>query len=143
MSHPIKLRKNARRLVLQALYQWQINPVPVQDLLAEFLVKAKAKKIDQEYFQQLVKGVVNNAQELDELFRPYLDRDISALDPVELALLRYATYELKERLDIPYKVVINEACEVAKEFGTVEGYKYVNGVLDKLAEQVRPHEKQF
>ena len=141
MTHPIKLRKNARRLALQALYQWQINPQPIHELLAEFLVKAGAKKIDQAYFQELVTAVATQAAQLDALFQPLLDREITALDPVELALLRYATYELKERLDVPYKVVINEACDVAKEFGTVEGYKYVNGVLDKMAAQLRSEER--
>lgn len=133
MSNKIRQRQKARRAALQALYQWQLNHMPTNELLAEFVAQQNPKKVDQEYFQALVTGVINDTEALDALIEPKLDRKKEDLEDIELAILRYATYELKSRPDVPYKVTINEACDIAKEFGTIEGYKYINGVLDKLA----------
>lgn len=135
MSGKIQQRQKARRAALQALYQWQLNHMPLEDLLAEHLAAQNPKKVDQEYFKALVSGVINQLDEIDGLIEPKLDRKKDELEPIELAILRAATFELKDRIDVPYKVSINEACNLAKEFGTVEGYKYINGVLDKLAKE--------
>jgi len=96
--------------------------------------------LDLAYFQSLVKGTLNNIHEIDADITPTLDRDIKDLNPVELAILRISTYELAHQPDVPYRVVINEALELAKSFGAEQGHKYVNAVLDKLAIQLRPSE---
>jgi N utilization substance protein B len=94
-------------------------------------------KVDLGYFHELIKHISQGAGELDEALLPYLDRSLNDLDPVELATLRIGAYELLKRLDVPYKVVINEGIELAKTFGATESHKYVNGVLDKLAHAIR------
>jgi len=136
----ISNRKRARKLALQAAYQWQMNPEPASFIAAQFLAEVNAKKVDAEYFSVLLTGIIQNMQAVDAEISPFLDRKISELNPVELAVLRLATYELVYQLEVPGKVVINEALELAKAFGSVEGHKYVNGVLDKIAQKVRSKE---
>src|SRR3989338_2149702 len=102
MANISQLRRNARKLALQALYQWQFNEAPAEELLPSFLAHDKANKADVEYFKALVEGVIKSKTELDALLRPQWDRALEDLDPVELSLLRYALFELKERLDVPY-----------------------------------------
>lgn len=133
-------RRKARSLALQAIYQWQFTSDPVSAIEAHFIPEINPKKTDQEYFRDLLRGVIANATAIDEKVSPFLDRKISELNPVELAVLRLAIYELLYRLDVPYKVVINEALELTKIYGSVEGHKYVNGVLDKAAQQFRKAE---
>lgn len=133
-------RRKARKLALQALYQWQLNPEPASAIEAQFLADANPKKIDLPYFSDLLRGVLLHAAEIDEGMEPALDRKINELNPVELAVLRMAIYEFLYHLEIPYKVVINEAVDLTKLFGSTDGHKYVNGVLDKVAMQVRATE---
>lgn len=133
-------RHRARSLTLQAIYQWQLTADAVADIKMQFADKLNSKKVDAEYFNDLLDGVLRGITAIDEHIEPFLDRKKDDLDNVELAILRLATYELMERFDIPYKVVINEALELAKYFGSVEGYKYVNGILDKAARKLRPQE---
>jgi N utilization substance protein B len=97
---------------------------------------------DLEYFEDLLHGVETNVEALDEALRPHIDREVAQIDPIERAALRLAAYELKFRPDVPYRVVINEAIEVTKRFGADHGHSYVNGVLDKLAGELRVTEKQ-
>lgn len=130
-------RRKARKLAVQALYQWQLNPEPASEIEAQFLADANPKKIDLPYFSEVVRGVLLHAASIDEVMEPALDRKINELNPVELAVLRLAIYEFLYHLEIPYKVIINEALDLAKIFGSVEGHKYVNGVLDKVAQHVR------
>jgi len=94
-------------------------------------------KVDMEYFHEILHGVPRELSALDEIITPLLDRDTEEMTPVELSILRLATYELAHRIDVPYKVVINEAVELAKSFGATDGHKYVNGVVDKIAQLVR------
>lgn len=124
-------RHRARKLAVQAIYQWQMTNDAIDYIAVQFLAEANPKKIDLEYFSELVRGVAKCSAELDGHMLPFLDRAVSALDIVELAVLRLALYELAHRLDVPYKVIINEALELTKTFGSVEGFKYVNGILDK------------
>ena len=131
------LRHKARYFAVQAVYQWQFDTALVEEINARFNVNNNPKKVDIEYFSELLSGVVKHLLVIDEHIKPFLDRDIKDLDPVELAILRIATYELLFRLDVPYKVVINEALELAKVFGSKEGFKYVNGVLDHVAKKNR------
>jgi len=131
------LRHKARHYAVQAIYQWQFGINPIEEIQAHFDTKNNPKKVDVEYFSELLKGVVKNQMAIDEHIKNFLDRDISDIDNVELAVLRIATYELLFRLEIPYKVIINEALELAKVFGSKEGFKYVNGVLDKITKKIR------
>ena len=133
-THP--KRRNARRFAVQAVYQWQFTHAHEDEVLQEIFAREDFSVASREYFSELVKGVITRSAELDAIFTPFLDRPITELNPIELAVLRLACFELLVRIDIPYRVVINEALELTKEFGTVEGYKYVNGVLDKIVQKV-------
>ncbi len=134
MSHA---RTMARRCAVQALYQWQITGHDVDDIYQQFLVERNMAKVNVELFKELLSGVTRELETLDATIQPYLDRDISEVDPVERAVLRLGTYELMYKPDVPYRVVINEALEAVKTFGAEQGHRYVNGVLDKVAQQVR------
>jgi len=139
MSSP-KQRRRARRLALQAIYQWGMTEHKPVDLEMQFREANDFSKIDEVYFSNCLHGVIKNVIEIDEKFESVLDRKKSELNPVELAVLRLATYELLNENDVPYKVIINEALELTKTFGAVEGYKYVNAVLDAIAGKLRPNE---
>jgi transcription antitermination protein NusB len=132
----IAQRKKARNLLVQALYQWQISRYPIHAIEAQYRADNEGK-IDWEYFHEAFTAISATSDSLDESFTPSLDRDISQLNPIELSILRIGSYELSERNDIPYRVVINEGIELAKKFGATDSHKYVNGVLDKLAHQLR------
>lgn len=130
-------RRRARHYGMQALYQWQMTKSALGEIELQFLADYDFTKADVEYFRDIIHRVPANLVELEEAFKPYLDRDIKDLDPIELALLRLGSYELLKRIDIPYKVSINESVSLAKKFGATDGHKYINGVLDKLAQKVR------
>lgn len=130
-------RRKARRFALQALYQWQVSGSGLNDIEAEFRTDNDMSKVDVEYFHDILHGVPRDKSELDAKVLPFLDRRIDELTPVELAILRLGAFEMCHRIDVPYKVVINEAIELAKTFGATDGHKYVNGVLDKLAQRER------
>ena len=132
-----KERHKARALALQAIYQWQFTSDSVNSVESQFYDAVLKSKADFNYFSEIIHGVIEHKDLLDDKIRPFLDREIKDLNPVELAVLRLASYELTYRLDIPYKVVINEALDITKEFGSEDGFKYVNGVLDKIARSVR------
>lgn len=135
-------RRKARRFSMQALYQWQMAGADLAKIEAEFRTDNDMSKVDLEYFHDILHGVPKELAALDEIIEPHLDRETEELTPVEQSILRLATYELSHRIDVPYKVVINEAVELAKEFGATDGHKYVNGVVDKLAQQIRIAEVQ-
>jgi len=135
-------RSRARRRALQALYAWQMSGSKMTSVIEQFRHEQDMEVADLEYFEDLLRGVEANVQALDEALKPYIDRDVEQIDPVERAALRLAAYELKYRPDVPYRVIINEAIEVTKRFGADHGHSYVNGVLDKLATQLRVTEKQ-
>ncbi len=137
-----KLRRKARHLALQALYQWQISQTNIQDIEMQYLEYHEPSKFDVEYFRELLAQIPSTFDQLDEILSQYLDRTVDELTPIELIILRMGAYELQHRLDIPYRVSINEAIELAKEFGANESHKYVNGVLDKLAAVTRTTEMQ-
>ena len=130
-------RRKARHYGMQALYQWQMTKDPVSDIEIQFLADYDFTKVDVEYFHEIIHQVPAAVDELQAAFSPCLDREIDDLDPIELSLLRLGSYELLKRIDIPYKVVINEAVALAKKFGATDGHKYINGVLDKLARRAR------
>jgi transcription antitermination protein NusB len=126
-------RTVARKLALQALYRWQLNACEWQDLVSEFATDADMPRADAEYFQALVAAITRSHQELDAALAPLLDRKPAELDPVEHALLLIGSYELQHRLEVPFRVVINEAVTLARRFGATDGHKFVNGVLDRAA----------
>lgn len=131
------LRRKARHYALQALYQWQISRNTLSDIEAQFRSEFDFENTDLEYFQELLHEVPKHVGELEQAFEPLLDRAVKDLTPIELTVLRIGTYELAHRIDVPYKVVINEAVSLTKKFGATDGYKYINGVMDKLAQQLR------
>lgn len=131
------LRRKARHYALQALYQWQISRNPVYEIETQFRAQFDFSHTDLEFFQALLHAVPAQQGELEQLFSPHLDRELRELNPVELTLLRIGTYELAHRIDVPFKVVINEYVSLAKKFGATDSHKYINGVLDKLAQQLR------
>ncbi len=136
----IAARKKARHYAVQALYQWHMADAEPAQIEAEFRTDYDMAKVDDEYFHELLFGVVASEGRLRALFEPILDRNYQDLDAVELSLLRVGAFELSQRLDIPYKVVINESVSLAKKFGATDSHKYINGILDKLSAQLRKPE---
>lgn len=131
-------RRKARKLAVQAIYSWQLSDNSMSDIEAQFLTDNDTSKVDVDYFLVLVRGVAGQVRSLDEAVSPFLDRPLKDLDQVERAVLRLAAFELRERLDVPYKVAINEAIELAKSFGADDSHRFVNGVLDKAIDSLRP-----
>lgn len=126
-------RRRARECAVQALYSWQVSQNDVAEVELAFVTEQDLKGVDVAYFRKLLRQTVENLTAVDEAIEPFLDRATDELTPIEKAILRFAAYELKYELDVPYKVVINEAIEVAKTFGAEDSHKYINGVLDKIA----------
>lgn len=135
-------RTRARRRAMQALYAWQMSGGNAQQVIAQFAHEQAHEIADLEYFEDLVRGVMSHQAVLDAGLLPHLDRKVEEVDPVERAVMRIAAYEFKYRVDVPYRVVINEAIETVKRFGAEHGHTYVNGVLDKLAAEWRSVEMQ-
>lgn len=133
-------RSRARRCVVQALYQWQLTQHDVAALDPQYFVGESEGKIDRDYFDALLREVLGHIDELDDALTPLLDRPIREVDPVERAVLRLGACELRFHPEIPFRVVINEAVELAKLYGAEQGHKYVNGILDKLAARLRGEE---
>jgi transcription antitermination protein NusB len=127
----------SRCCAVQALYQWQHTQDSAEEIIQQFITDGHLQKVDRKYFKKLVTGIIAEQTALDALLLPHLDRDLSTLTPVELAILRLAAYELTQCQELPYKVVINEALEIAKDYGADQSYKYVNAVLDAIAAQTR------
>jgi N utilization substance protein B len=135
-------RSRARRRALQAIYAWQLSHTAIGKVIDQFQNEQDMEVADTEYFEDLVRGVEANLATLDQALAAYLDRDIAQVDPIERAVLRIAAYELRHRIDVPYRVVINEAIETTKRFGSEHGHTFVNGVLDHAAAAWRPAEAQ-
>ncbi len=140
-----KARGKARRLAMQAIYQWQMTGDSITDIKQQFVdaniitsaSTSSSKSIDEEYFSQLVSGVASSISELDPLLEKNMTRSMESVDPVERAILRLATFEFVNRLDVPYRVVLNEAVNITKEFCSEKSHTFVNAVLDKVAQKIR------
>ena len=130
-------RHQARRLALQALYQWQVTGDDIGDISSQFVAENDSDKYDIDYFRDLFQGVPTHLDELDRELQPLIDRDIERVDLVERAALRLGVYELLHHPEVPFRVIINESVELAKIFGADKGHRYVNGVLDKVSHKVR------
>jgi transcription antitermination protein NusB len=139
-QHLAATRSVARKLALQALYRWQLNDGPWQDLVQEFGEAEDMPKADREYFRELVEGVWGAREALDTQLESMMDRKPEHLDPVEHAALLIGLYELTSRPEVPYRVSINEAVGLTKRFGGTDGHKFVNAVLDRAARTLRPDE---
>ena len=133
---PVK-RSRARRRALQAVYAMQLSGTDARSIVAQFAHEQAHEEADLEYFEDLVRGVATHQGELDAALQPYLDRGIEDVDAIERAMLRIAAYELQHRIDVPYRVIIDEALRTTKRFGSEHGHTYVNGVLDKAAAEWR------
>ena len=133
-------RSRARRRALQAVYAWQLSGSGIAKVIEQFRHEQDMEVADLEYFEDLVRGVDTHRAELDTKLADFLDRDIAHVDPIERAVLRIAAYELRQRRDVPYRVVINEAIDTTKRFGSEHGHTYVNGVLDRAAAEWRAQE---
>ncbi len=133
-------RKKARRYAMQALYSWYISENSLKDIETHIFLEHGTEHFDREYFKQLLHEIPARLSNISDTLSPHLARPLEELDPIELAVLRVAVFELIYRPDIPYKVVINEALELVKTFGATESHKFVNGVLDKVAKACRPIE---
>lgn len=133
-------RRAARRAALQAIYQWLLADTDTGELLLQFERDGTLRGADGDYFRTLVRGVLADPDGLEAEVVGYLDRRVEHLDPVERAVLLVAVYELRERIEIPFRVVLNEALELAKRYGAEAGHRYINGVLDRAAAALRPQE---
>jgi N utilization substance protein B len=133
-------RHKARRAAVQALYQWQMTEQAPTEIENHFILDHEMDDVDMDYFHHLVREIPLHRHELDDHLLRHLDRALDDVDPVELACLRIGAYEFEFQPEIPYKVVLNEAVELAKTFGGEHGHKYVNAILDKVALDLRPHE---
>ncbi len=130
-------RSLARERAMQALYQWQMTSQSPDEIEKQFIEEQEMKGVDKKYFSELLHEVPSRQGELDAHGAEVLDRPLAQVDPVEQAILRIGIYELQQRIDIPYRVVINEMVELAKQFGAEQGHKFINGTLDKLAKKLR------
>ena len=134
-------RSNSRRLAMQALYQLQMNPQPWQDIHLQFTKDEEFGAADADYFRELLKESAEAQAELEAVLAGVSQIPPHQLDPVERAILLLSMYELRTKVDVPYRVVINEGIELAKRYGATDGHKFVNGVLDRAARTLRPHEQ--
>ena len=133
-------RSRARRLALQGLYQWQLSGAPAHEIIAQLLADQDARDTDTEYFEMLLREVVTDCDVLEQLYGKHLDRPAAQLDPVERSILLLGTCELRSCLEVPYRVVLNEAVELSKKFGAEDSYKYINAVLEKICAELRAME---
>lgn len=140
MSNSTGGRRRARALAMQALFQCNFTQDNADEVLLQFDIANDFSKVDKAYFTDLVQGTIAKQAQIDEAIKPILDRSLASLNPLELSVLRMSVYEFMEHPEVPYRVVINEACDLTKEYGAADGHKYINGVLDKLAKQLRPNE---
>ncbi len=124
----------SRRFALQALYQWQLTGHSLDELLAQYATDENWAKVDKDYFVELLRESISNVDGLTAKFSKYIDLPAEQIDPIEKAILLYSTYELLNISDTPTNVVISEAVKLCKKFGSIEGYKFINGVLEKIAE---------
>ena len=135
-------RTRARRLAMQGLYEWQVSDNKPSEIETQYLIEKETDKVDVAYFRELISRIPLHCEELDSHIAPLISRPLAEVDPVELAVLRLGTYELIYHPEIPYRVVINEAVELAKMFGADQGHRFVNGIMDRLSASLRTVEVQ-
>jgi N utilization substance protein B len=136
-----RARSIARKLAMQALYQWQLTHQSAGEIKQQFLESEDSAGVDREHFDELVTSCIEQSESIAAALTPFLDRPLEQLDPVESAILMIGVFELQHRLDVPYRVVINEAVDLCKRFGATDAHKYVNAVLDRAAREIRAEER--
>jgi N utilization substance protein B len=134
-------RSRAREMIVQSLYQMQITGTEESELLSQFRDRPDYARVDQKYFDEVLSAICRNTEELEKSIDKFADRPLSQLDPVERGILLLGVYELKEKPDVPFKVVINESVNIAKRFGAIDGHKYINALLDRAVKEFRPENK--
>ena len=137
-----RARSLARKLAMQALYQWQMTQQPAVEIKQQVLESEDSAGVDEDHFVELLTQVIERQDEIKTALKPFVDRPLEQLDPVEAAILMIGMYELQRRLDIPYRVVINEGVDLCKRFGATDAHKYINAVLDRAAREIRAAERQ-
>lgn len=135
-------RTNARKTAMQALYQWQMTGQNLNEIERQFIEDDRFRDVHRSYFNELFRGVPQQLDVIDQALSEFVDRPVERIDPVERAILRIGVYELLNRLDVPYRVILNESINLAKSFGAQDSHKYINGILDKIAQQKRAVEIQ-
>lgn len=130
-------KTNSRKAVVQALYQWQMTGQSLVEIEQQFSEEERLKNVQKSYFRDLLHGIPENLEAIDAAMADFVDRPVDAIDPVERAILRLGVYELLFRIEMPYRVVLNEAINLAKEFGADGSHRYINGILDKVAQEKR------
>jgi N utilization substance protein B len=140
MEFSAHARARSRRLAMQALYQWDLSGTELAEIQRQFAEAEDFQRADRDYFVELLQTVPARLDALDREIAAFLDRPMEQVDPVERAILRIATYELQYRIDVPYRVILNEAITLARKFGAEQGHAFVNGVLDRLAHKLRTDE---
>lgn len=138
----VRAKRKARRMALQAIYQWQMAAQDTTDIEAQFKVFNNLERVDVEYFSYLLNTTVKEIESIDGSFESYLDRDKSALNPIELAIIRLSVCELCHCPELPWRVILDEAVNMGREYGSNEGHKYVNGILNQAAKNIRSIEIQ-
>jgi N utilization substance protein B len=136
-----RARSIARKLAMQALYQWQLTQQSAAEIQQQFLESEDSAGVDRQHFEELVGECIAQHEQIEAALTPFIDRPLAQLDPVETAILMIGVYELQQRVDIPYRVVINEAVDLCKRFGATDAHKYVNAVLDRAARELRAAER--
>ncbi len=134
-------RSRAREMIVQSLYQMQITGTAESELLSQFRERPDYAHVDQDYFDEVLSAICRSTGELEKSIDKFADRPLSQLDPVERGILLLGVYELKEKPDVPFKVVINESVNIAKRFGAIDGHKYINALLDRAVKEFRPGDK--
>lgn len=135
-----KAKQKARKLLVQALYSWDLGGTDLETIEVNFHLENDMSKVDTELFKTILFGAPQNLEQIDGAFQKYLDREQEKLDPVSRAILRLTTYELMFSIEVPYKVAINEGVNLAKTFGPTDAFKFINGVLDRVAADTRAEE---
>lgn len=136
-----RARSVARKVAMQALYQWQLNADGAKDLLLQYMDDENSAGMDREYFRELILGCVDGSDAINKAVTPFVDRPLDQLDPVETAILMIGMFELQHRPDVPYRVVINEGVDLCKRFGATDAHKYINAVLDRASRDIRAQER--
>jgi N utilization substance protein B len=137
-----RARSLARKLAMQALYQWQMTQQSAAEIKQQYLESEDSAGVDEDHFVELVTQAIARNEEITGALKPFVDRPLEQLDPVEAAILMVGMYELRQRPDIPYRVVINEGVDLCKRFGATDAHKYINAVLDRAAREIRAAERQ-
>lgn len=136
-----RARSLARKLAMQALYQWQLTQQSTAEIKQQYLESDDSAGVDEDHFVELLTQAIARNPEITAALTPFIDRPLEQLDPVEAAILMIGMYELQQRLDIPYRVVINEGVDLCKRFGATDAHKYINAVLDRAAREIRAAER--